>query len=74
MDRPLNNCSCNGAMSIEACRKRGMGADNVPKIEGWLQDIGFGNIQVTIHKSPIGTWLKEAWDFATWVSMVSLCG
>jgi hypothetical protein len=44
---------------VEACKVAGMEGDIAPKLEGWLKDAGFVNIQVKIHKPAIGTWPAE---------------
>lgn len=43
-------------MFVEAAKAQGMDAEITPKLEGWLKDAGFVNIQVKIHKPAVGTW------------------
>jgi hypothetical protein len=40
----------------EAAKVNGMEGDIAPKLEGWLKDAGFVNVQVKIHKPAVGTW------------------
>lgn len=56
------------AMFAEACRKNGVEANIAPKIEGWLKELGFVNIQAKKVKSPIGPWPKdkEQKDIGSW--------
>lgn len=55
-------CHGNMALFVEAARLNGMEADVAPKIEGWLSDAGFVNIQVNVYKAPIGIWPKNKKD------------
>lgn len=43
-------------MFVEAAKAHGMDAEIAPKLEGWLKDAGFVNVQVKIHKPAVGTW------------------
>jgi len=55
-ENPLGTFS---RLFAEAAKASGMDGNITPKLEGWLKDAGFVNVQVKIHKPAVGSWPKD---------------
>ncbi len=46
-------------IGTDACVKIGLDPSPGPKLEQWMKDAGFVDVQTKVHKLPLGTWPKD---------------